>query len=121
MSTTKTSHTNRKCILCGAPIPAARLEALPGVTTSRENSFVANSQQIVVEVPGVDPEGRIVVLSHPEAAYALSAVVGDGANNHQAWFNLSDLMALAADTCGFNPWRAAASGKPGTLFSKIQR
>ena len=33
MSETSTKSAGKLCSLCGAPIPEARLEALPGVTT----------------------------------------------------------------------------------------
>lgn len=68
---------------------------LPSVTTLTENSFVAESQQLLLEVPGLDNAGRIVVLTHSNAAFALSAVVGDGAGTNQVFFNLSELVDLA--------------------------
>ena len=77
----------------GASYPPA--PPLPAVVTPRENSWITNAQQLVVEVPGTDTEGCIVTLSHSNAAYALAAVVGDGANTNQAWFNLADLFGLA--------------------------
>ena len=69
--------------------------ALPAVTTPAENSFVAESQQLLLEVPGLDNAGRLVTLTHSNAAHALCAVVGDGSGTNQVVFNLSDLFALA--------------------------
>jgi hypothetical protein len=67
---------------------------LPGVTLPRANGFVLHSQQLILDVPGLDTFGRIVLLTHPDAACALAAVVGDGAQTNQAFFNLGDLFAL---------------------------
>jgi len=70
---------------------------LPAVTTATETAFVKSSKQLVVELTG-DAEGRIVTLSHANAAYALAAVGGDGAGTNQFYFNLSDLIALIGNT-----------------------
>jgi hypothetical protein len=67
---------------------------LPGVTLPRASGFVVHSQQLLLDVPGLDTFGRIVLLSHPDAAYALAGVVGDGTQTNQVFFNLSDLFAL---------------------------
>jgi hypothetical protein len=69
--------------------------SLPSVTTLAENSFVAESQQLLLEVPGLDNAGRVVVLTHSNSTYALSAVVGDGAGTNQVFFNLAELVDLA--------------------------
>ena len=68
---------------------------LPSVTTPVENSFVAESLQLLLEVPGVDNRGRVVTLAHTNAAHPLAAVVGDGSGTNQVLFSLSDLFALA--------------------------
>lgn len=70
---------------------------LPAVTTATETAFVKSSKQLVVELTG-DAEGRIVTLSHANAAYALAAAGGDGAGTNQFYFNLSDLIALIGNT-----------------------
>ena len=87
----------RLTALSGGAVPETYPASLPlpEVTTPKGNSFLTNAQQVLIEVPGVDTEGRIVTLAHPQAARALSAVVGDGANTNQAWFNLGDLFDLA--------------------------
>ena len=76
-----------------ATYPASGL--LPAVTTMTENSFVIDSQQLLLEVPGLDNAGRVVVLTHSNSLYALSAVVGDGAGTNQCFFNLGELVDLA--------------------------
>ncbi|MEW6161109.1 MAG: hypothetical protein AB1813_27080, partial [Verrucomicrobiota bacterium] len=68
--------------------------ALPSVTTATENSFVLDSRQLILSIPGNDVAGRIVTLSAEGAAHPLSAVVGDGASPNEVFFNLSDLFAL---------------------------
>lgn len=59
-----------------------------------ENSFVLNSQQLIIDLPGVDHSGQIVTLSHTNGAYALAAVVGDGTGTNQVFFNLNDIFAM---------------------------
>jgi hypothetical protein len=76
--------------------------ALPSVTTAVENSFVAESKQLLIEVPGNDVEGMVLTLSNTNASHALSAVVGDGAGTNQVFFSLSDLFALIGGT-NFTP------------------
>ena len=65
------------------------------VTTALENSFVINSQQFLLDVPGVDTDGEIVLLSHTNGAYPIAAVVGDGAGTNQVFLNVSDLFAAS--------------------------
>lgn len=67
---------------------------LPSVTTPLENTFVVNDQSLILEVPALDAEGRILLLAHSNAPVALAAVVGDGASTNQAFFHLNDLFAL---------------------------
>jgi hypothetical protein len=72
--------------------------SLASVTTAARNSFVPESQQLVIDVPGLDNDGRIVTLTHSNAAFALSAVVGDGAGTNQVFFNVADLLALGGQS-----------------------
>lgn len=68
---------------------------LPGVTTELENTFVVDDQQLIIDVPGLDNTGRIVTLTHTNAAHPLAAVIGDGVGTNQVFFNLNDLFNLA--------------------------
>ncbi len=68
---------------------------LPSVTTERENSFVMDDQQLIIDVPGVDTMGRVVTLTHSNANFAIAAVVGDGVGTNQVFFNANDLFALS--------------------------
>lgn len=69
----------------------------PSVHTAKFNSFVPDLVEVLLDVQGLDVEGRIVTLTRSNAVSALSAVVGDGAGTNQVWFNLSELMALAGN------------------------
>jgi hypothetical protein len=75
---------------------------LPNVTTAVENTFVANDQAIILNVPDPGSEGEIVLLTHTNAAYPLAAVVGDGVGTNQVFFNVNDLLA-AGSTGNFTP------------------
>jgi hypothetical protein len=66
---------------------------LPGVRTAEANSFVIDSKQLLLTIPGVRTYGRIMTLSTTNAAYPLAAVVGDGADTNQVYFNLSEFMS----------------------------
>jgi hypothetical protein len=68
---------------------------LPAVTTPRENSFVANYQQLIIDVADLNTEGRVVLLTHTNAAYPLAAVIGDGVGTNQVFFDANDLFDLA--------------------------
>jgi len=68
---------------------------LPAVATEPENTFVIDAQQLILEFPGLANQGRIVTLTHTNAAHPLAAVIGDGAGTNQAFFNVNDLFALA--------------------------
>jgi hypothetical protein len=68
---------------------------LPSVTTERENTFVIDDQQLILDIPGLDNMGRIVTLTHTNAAHPLAAVIGDGVGTNQVFFNLNDLFNLA--------------------------
>ena len=78
----------------GAPSVSPASGPLPSVTTELESAFVANAQQLIIDVPGVDTSGQIVTLTHPSASYPLAAVVGDGASGNQVVFNVNDLFSL---------------------------
>lgn len=75
---------------------------LPSVTTETGNTFVVNDQVIILDLGDPNDEGRIVLLTHTNAAYPLGAVVGDGVGPSQVFFNVSDLFALAG-TGNFTP------------------
>jgi hypothetical protein len=60
-----------------------------------ENSFVLNSQQLIIDIPGVDYSGHIVTLTHTNGTYGLASVVGDGTGTNQVFFNLNDIFAMA--------------------------
>ena len=66
---------------------------LPGVTTARDNSFVLDSEQLLLTLRTGNPPGSIILLSNTNSSAVLAAVVGDGAETNQAFFNLSDLIA----------------------------
>jgi hypothetical protein len=75
------------------------------VTTTRENSFVSDSKQLLVTL--VDSEGTLnaagwmVTASAGEAIFPISAFVGDGAGANQAYLNLSQLFG--ADGLSWTP------------------
>jgi hypothetical protein len=67
---------------------------LPSVTTPRENTFLVNAQQLILDVPGIDIEGRIITITHTNASHPLAAVAGDGIGTNQVYFNLGELFEL---------------------------
>ncbi len=71
---------------------------LPKVTTAWENSFVARSQQLIFNLPGLDPAGSIVLLSNTNTPSLLAAVAGDGVSSNQVFFSLGDLIAATGET-----------------------
>jgi hypothetical protein len=75
---------------------------LASVTTASGSSFLSEVQQLILEIPGLNNDGHIVTLTHSNAAFALAAVVGDGAGTNQAFFNVADLLALSGQT-NFTP------------------
>jgi hypothetical protein len=79
----------------GTPAVYPASGPLPSVTLPGENTFVVNDQSLILEVPALDAEGRILLLTHSNAPVALAAVVGDGARTNQVFFHLNDLFALA--------------------------
>lgn len=66
---------------------------LPSVTTAKENSFVINDQPLIIDVPGLDSLGQIVVLTFSNSIHPLAATVGDGVATNQVFFNFNDLIA----------------------------
>jgi len=76
----------------GSPEVYPESGPLPVVTTAAENTFVVNHQQLVIEVPGLDIEGRIALLTHTNSPHPLAAVVGDGVGTNQVFFDVNDLF-----------------------------
>jgi hypothetical protein len=68
---------------------------LPAVTTPRANTFVADFQQLIVNVTDLNPEGRVVMLTHTNAVYPLAAIVGDGVGANQVSFDPNNLFLQA--------------------------
>ena len=71
---------------------------LPAVTTAQGNSFVLDSQQLLLTLVNGDPPGSIMILSNTNSSSVLAAVVGDGVATNQVFFNLSDLIAATGNT-----------------------
>lgn len=71
---------------------------LPGVLTAEDVSFVIDAKQLLLTIPGVRTYGRIMTLSTTNAAYPLAAVVGDGADTNQVYFNLAELLSKNGKT-----------------------
>jgi len=65
---------------------------LPVAITPSENTFVVNHQQLLIDIPGLDIEGRLVLLTHTNALYPLAAVVGDGVGTNQVFFDVNNLI-----------------------------
>lgn len=75
--------------------------ALPSVTTARENSFIADSKQLLVTIDdqggAVNPTGWLVSGAEAppvggDALFGVSSYVGDGGGAKQAYINLSNLF-----------------------------
>ncbi len=91
---------------------------LPAVTTAQQTSFVADSAQLLVEVPPTTPPGSIILLGNSNTPSILAATVGDGAATNQVFFNLSDLLNAAGNS-NFTPsgnqlFVVTELGAPGT-------
>lgn len=71
---------------------------LPAVTTALENAFVVQSRQLVLNLPGLDPSGSIVLLSNSNTPSLLAAVAGDGVASNEVYFSVEDLIAAAGGT-----------------------
>ncbi|MCX8155473.1 MAG: hypothetical protein N3J91_03300 [Verrucomicrobiae bacterium] len=67
-------------------------EAPVAVRTAGEVTLVPEAVQLLLEVPGQTVAGRLVLLTHPQAACPLAAVVGDGAASNQVVFSLAELL-----------------------------
>lgn len=69
---------------------------LPSVTTTKENSFIADSKQLLVTVDdqggAVNPTGWIVIAHSGDTLFGVSSFVGDGAAANQSYINLSNLF-----------------------------
>lgn len=75
-------------------LPALTDEPL-AIRTAEEVTLVAEALQLLLEVPGQTVQGRLVMLTHPQAAYPLAAVVGDGAPSNHVVFSLAELLEAA--------------------------
>jgi len=75
---------------------------LPAVTTAQGNSFVLDSQQLLLTLNDGKPPGSIIILSNTNSSSVLAAVVGDGVETNQVFFNLSDFIAASGGT-NFSP------------------
>jgi hypothetical protein len=71
---------------------------LSAATTAQENAFVLQSQQLILNLPGLDPSGLIVLLANSNTPSVLAAVAGDGAPSNQVYFSVSDLIAASGNT-----------------------
>ncbi len=71
---------------------------LPAVTTASQNSFVLQSQQLLITLDDANPPGSIITLSTSNSSSVLAAVVGEGASSNQAFFNVNDLIAASGGT-----------------------
>lgn len=71
---------------------------LPSVTTAVENSFVLQSQQLLVTLNDANPPGSIILLTTSNSPTILAAVVGDGVPTNQAFFDVNDLIAASGGT-----------------------
>lgn len=95
---------------------------LPAVTTAQENSFVLQSRQIIINLPGLDPSGSVVILSNSNTPSLLAAVAGDGAAGNQVFFSVNDLLAAAANTnylpLGNQSFQASILGASSNTFSQ---
>src|SRR3989304_8527664 len=83
---------------------------LPSVTTTKENSFISDSKQLLVTVDdqggAITPAGWLVRGAEVppvggEALFGVSSYVGDGAAVNQAYINLSNLFG--ADGLNLTP------------------
>jgi len=71
---------------------------LTAVTTAQPNSFLPQSEQLLITVGSGYPAGSIVTLTATNSSSVLAAVVGDGTANDQVFFSLNDLIAAAGGT-----------------------
>ena len=75
------------------------------VTTTKENSFVSDSKQLLLTLYNdegtLNAAGWMVTASSSEALFPVSAFVGDGGSTNQAYLNLSQLFG--ADGLNWTP------------------
>lgn len=69
---------------------------LPYVITTKENSFITDSKQILITIVDprniIDPLGWMVAAFSNETLYGVSAFFGDGAAENQAYIDLNNLF-----------------------------
>jgi hypothetical protein len=75
---------------------------LPAVSTALQNSFVLQSQQLLITVNDSYPPGSVITLANTNTPFVLAAVVGDGAGKNQVYFSINDLISAAGGT-NFSP------------------
>jgi hypothetical protein len=68
------------------------------VATALENSFVLQSQQLLVTLNNTVPPGSVITLATSNSSSIIAAVVGDGTPTNQAFFNVNDLIAASGGT-----------------------
>jgi hypothetical protein len=71
---------------------------LPAVRTAQANSFVVDAEQLLLTLNDGNPPGSIIILSNTNSSSVLAAVVGDGVETNQVFFNLTDLIAASGGT-----------------------
>jgi hypothetical protein len=89
----------------------------------KENTFVIDDEQVIIDVTGASTLGGVVTISNASAAYPLAAVVGDGVGTNQVFFNLNDLFLAAGGGGNFAPLgpqqftmdAVGLNGQPDTL------
>jgi hypothetical protein len=86
------TNTNGQSVVWPASGP------LPSAATAQQNSFVLQSQQLIITLNDSNPTGSILILSSSNSPSFLAAVVGDGAATNQAFFNVNDLIAATGGT-----------------------
>lgn len=108
----KTYHV---ALYTGDPDESGVESARIPVTMARHNAFVHEARQFLVEIGagGIDLEGTVLMLSHPNTAWPLFAVVGDHAGTGRAWFDLSHFLAADGET------NAVFSGDEDFLLSIV--
>ena len=65
------------------------------VSTESENSFLSESNQLLVSVDHASPFGWLMTASNTTTNHSVAARVGDGANSQQAYLNLSNLFTAS--------------------------
>jgi len=65
------------------------------VGTESENSFLSESNQLLVSVGHESPFGWLMTVSHTDTNHSVATRVGDGANSQQGYLNLSNLFTAS--------------------------